>query len=351
MLDSVRKTAQQFNITGTISSLEELKRGHIHSTFVSSWTENGKVRRYIHQCINRNVFPDPPQVMRNIEKVTAHLRGKVGASKEIEILEIIQTKKGESYLIDERGEYWRTYKYIENTKVFDSCTDPAVAYEAARAFSLFVSLLTDLSTSELAVTIPDYHHAVKRLNVFKAALKNDQLSRASDIKEEVQFINEREGRIGSIANHIEAGRLPLRIMHYDTKINNVLFGMDVRAKAVVDLDLVMPGSILYDFGDLVRSAVSKSAEDEEDLSKVKFERSIYDALYRGYNEAGAGYLTDFERSLFPESARAVAFTLAVRFLTDYLCGDTYFKTSKPKHNLLRARTQLKLVEEIERELM
>jgi Ser/Thr protein kinase RdoA (MazF antagonist) len=348
-LEAARSVAPEFAIPGELAGVERLERGHIHETFVSTWHPGP--RRSLHQRLNTSVFGDVPGLMRNIEHVTRHLAGKLegaGGDVRARTLTLVPTRAGASFLADERGA-WRTYEFIEGTRTFDRATGPDQAHEAARCFGAFQAALIDLAPELLHETIPDFFSSPHRLRQFRAALGADAAGRAAGCQPEIRFVEERAGAFGVFAEHERAGRIPARVVHGDTKLNNVLFDeQGRRAVCIVDLDTCMRGWSLYDFGDLVRFTAATSREDERDPALFGIDRELYRALAAGYLEAAAGFLTELERGLLFDAARLVTLTVGTRFLTDHLAGDVYFRTRRPEHNLDRARVQLAMVAEMER---
>lgn len=357
-LDLARAVAPHFAIFGELIRIEPYHRGHIHDTFVSEWREDYGIRRYLHQRMNERVFEDISSLMHNVGVVTRHLQRKqmndpVGTA--FHTLELVMPREGGVYRQDESGA-WRTYRFIENTETFDLCREPARARDAAYAFGRFQAQLADLDPALLRETIPDFFSSPHRLRQFDQAFRSATPSRRSEAALAIEFVKTRRERFGVIEERQRAGAMPTRIVHGDTKLNNVLFDRDShRAVAIVDLDTCMPAWSLYDFGDLVRFTAATAAEDERDLSKVSMNLELYRALVAGYRESTRSFLTADEVELLPFSAQLVTLTVGTRFLTDYLNGDVYFKIdpSRPAHNLERARVQFAMVtamEGLEREM-
>ena len=346
----LRNAALRFAIDGDFLSIQPLTRGHIHDTFVSTWRRGGARRRFLHQRMNDRVFQDIPAVMHNIETVSRHLRQKMGSSSTLDgfrILDLVSTREDRSYLVDESGQ-WRTYSFIENTSSRDQCSKPEQAFEAARAFGWFASQLADLDATHLRETLPKFFSTPHRLQQFEDALGEDPRNRAVDCVPEIRFAQTRRETAFVVQNMLESGELPMRTVHGDTKLNNVLFCNDTdRALCIVDLDTCMPGYSLYDFGDLVRFTAATSAEDEQDLDKAGTDLDLYRQLVNGYLEGTRGALSKAEIELMPFAARLVTYTIGLRFLADHLAGDVYFKVHRPGHNLDRARVQFRMVEKME----
>lgn len=346
----LRDVVQQFAIEGSLVDVQPLQRGHIHDTFVSSWSRDGATVRFLHQRMNDKVFQDIPAVMHNIETVSRHLRGKMAGNRTLDgfrVLDLVNTKEDRSYLVCDAGQ-WRTYSFIENTLSYDHCKGPEQAFEAARAFGWFQSQLADLDAANLRETLPKFFSTPHRLQQFHDALEEDPRNRAADCIEDIQFANRRRDMAFVIDEKLKSGEIPMRTVHGDTKLNNVLFCNDSgRAQCIVDLDTCMPGYSLYDFGDLVRFTAATSAEDERDLSKVSTDLTLYRALVDGYLDGTRGALSKVEVELMPFAARLVTYTIGLRFLADHLAGDVYFKVGRENHNLDRARVQFRMVARME----
>jgi hypothetical protein len=349
----VRSVLGEFAIPGELLEVAPFERGHIHDTYVSTWRAGGAAARYIHQRINDRVFGDVPGLMHNIEAVTRHLAGKLGAAGGFQTLRLVPSRCGAAFLVAPSGP-WRTYHFIENSASFDVCESEEHAYRAARAFGEFQAHLIDLDLDGLRETIPHFFSSPHRMVQFRDALDSDPLARADAAETEVSFALERRPMVSVMAERMRAGAFPRRTVHGDTKLNNVLFDRTGgEAVCIVDLDTCMPAYSLYDFGDLVRFTAATSAEDERDLSLVGTDLDLYRALARGYLDGAGGFLTAEEVELMPFAARLVTFTIGLRFLTDHLAGDVYFKTTREGHNLDRARVQFGMVawmEAHEREL-
>lgn len=348
----VRAAAQLFAIDGQLTGVEPLQRGHIHDTFISSWTQEQGTRRFLHQRMNDKVFHDIPAVMHNIETVSRHLRGKMNGRRTLDgfqVLDLVPTRSKRSYLVDRAGQ-WRTYAFIEDASSRDHCDGPEQAFEAARAFGWFQMQLADLDAYHLRETLPRFFSTPYRLQQFEDALAEDPADRARDCVEEIRFAQTRRADAFVIDRLLRSGEIPTRTVHGDTKLNNVLFSNATqRALCIVDLDTCMPGYALYDFGDLVRFTAATSAEDERELDGVGTDLQLYRALVDGYLEGTRGSLTRLEMALMPFAARLVTYTIGLRFLADHLAGDVYFKVHRDDHNLDRARVQFRMVEQMERQ--
>ena len=342
----------QFAVQGSFISGEEIQSGHINSTYRVSYQQpDGSIRRYILQAINRHVFKDPYAVMRNVESVTRHINARVLRQKKDlggQTLNLFPARKGGSWVEDELGEVWRCYNHIEGCVTHEIIENSRQAYQAAHAFGAFQHLVSDLDTHSIVETIPDFHDTRKRFFRLLDVAAADPNQRLNSVRAEFDFIIKREPLTGILLDLAAAGEIPTRITHNDTKINNVMIDATTdEAVCVIDLDTVMPGLALYDFGDLVRSATSPAAEDERDLSKVQMQMPMFEALVEGYLGAAGGFLNKTEIAHLTLSGKLLALEVGIRFLTDHLEGDVYFKARRPDHNLDRCRTQLKLVESIE----
>ena len=347
ILDEVNAAVKCFNIPGKMLALHPFKVGHINETFVSVWLQDGCERRYLHQLVNNYVFRDIAGLMRNVEQVVAHIKEKTPTDPSA-TLTIIPTLEGKSFMRDPEGKHWRTYVYIENSITYEMCPGSREAYEAARAVGQFLSHLADLPPHNFCDTIPMFHHFPNRFKMLHKTIGKDVEHRMTGAQAEIDFALSREKGAGVIISKLGSGELPLRVTHNDLKLNNVLFDKaSGKGLCVVDLDTCMPGSSLYDFGDLVRSVGVSTKEDETDLSKVTVNLDFFKQLARGYVEATRGVLTQPEVSLMHIAPRLLALALGVRFLTDHLAGDIYFKIHHANHNLERARTQFKIVSEME----
>jgi len=351
---TLQEVSRQFHIYGEILHAETCKIGHINETYSATYSQGGATVRYIHQKINQSVFKDPLAVMENVMRVTGHLRAKLRAKGVRDItrraLTVVPARDGRPYFRNGSGEYWRTFVFVERACSYEAAQTPAQAEAAGRAFGTFQSLLVDLADGRLVETIPDFHNTRKRFAALQAAVEADHCGRVQHARREIDFALAREPIVGVLLEAHRRGEIPERITHNDTKFNNVMLdtqtGEDL---CVVDLDTVMPGLVLYDFGDMVRTTTSPTLEDETDLAKVRMEMRMFEALARGYVAAAGSFLTPAEKSYLAFSGKLITFTIGLRFLTDFLSGDTYFRVHRAGHNLDRCRTQFKLVECIEKE--
>ena len=344
--DRVRAVARQFQIEGEFLEAQPFGSGHINDTYRVRFYSGDKSHFHILQRINRNIFKNPDALMLNIQRVTAHLSAQVAnqPDRERRVLRLIPTCTGKAWHVDEVGDYWRAYYYISNARTYDTVENTDQAFQAARAFGRFQDLLATLPSPRLHDTIPDFHNTPKRYEALLAAISSDTANRAALVGPEIKFALAHQG----ITNTLIEARLPERVTHNDTKFNNVMLD-DATGQGicVVDLDTVMPGLAPCDFGDMVRTTTSPTEEDEQDLSKVTMQFPMFEALVRGYLSSAGGFLSKDERKLLAFSGKLITFEIGIRFLTDHLSGDTYFKIHREGHNLDRCRTQFKLLQSIE----
>ncbi len=345
------RITEYYGFGGRLKEAAPFGNGHINDTVLLTYEEDGRESRYVLQRINKYVFHHPDELMENGVGVTAHLRKKVaeaGGDPEREVLRFVPARNGKYYYLDDAEDYWRISKYIENTLSRDTASSPDDLYETGLAFGHFQSLLADYPAQTLYDTIPGFHDTRSRFARFRTVLEKDPFSRAASCPEEIAFILEREKLARYSMDSYDRGEIPLRVTHNDTKLNNLLIDRDTgRAICVIDLDTVMPGFTMNDFGDAIRSGAITAEEDEPDLSKVHCDLKLYEAFTKGFIEGCAGNLTPHEIEILPMGALGITYEQALRFLTDYLEGDPYFKTAYPDHNLVRTRTQVKMVLEME----
>lgn len=338
---NVNEILKQFAVKAKV---EPYGNGHINDTYCSAYP------RYILQRINTGIFKNPDELMENIENVTAFLRKKIvenGGNPERETLTVIKTVDGKNcYKFDENNVF-RMYLFVEDSKSIESSKTPEDLYEAGVGFGRFQRMLSDYPADTLHESIKDFHHTPKRVEALKQAIVENKAGRAESVKAEIEFALEQSVWADKVINGIGDGLIPLRVTHNDTKINNILFDQKTgKAVCVIDLDTVMPGSMLYDFGDALRMGGSTGAEDETDLDKVWFDETAFEAFAKGYLSEMKDDLTEAELELLPFSVKLLTYECGIRFLTDYLNGDTYFKIHREHHNLDRARNQFKLVADI-----
>ena len=319
--------------------------GHINDTYLTS------SKQFILQKINTNIFKDYERLMGNIDGVTSFLKEKIvaaGGNPERETLTVVKTKDGKNFYKTEDGDVYRMYIYIADSVSVTNVTDPEQLYHAGKAFGKFQYMLADYPAAELFEVIPDFHNTRTRFEALKEAINNDIAGRKHLVEKEIEFALSQEYYIDTVVDGLASGELPLRVTHNDTKINNVLFDKDSNeGVCVIDLDTVMPGSLLYDFGDALRAGATTGAEDETDLSKVWFDIYAFKNFAKGFLEYTNESMTEREAELLPLSAKLLTYECGIRFLTDYLNGDTYFKIHREHHNLDRARNQFKLVQDME----
>jgi Phosphotransferase enzyme family len=343
----ISELAGHFALAGDLVQVSEIHAGHINSTWKLLCENSSGPGSYVLQKINSHVFPDPHAVMGNVERVLNHLANQPGSDGKRH-LHLIPTHQGGSCMMAPDGEVWRCYNFIEGCVTYDVVENPRQAWQAAYAFGAFQRQLSDLPAASLVETIPYFHDTPRRYRQLLEMAERDPHGRLNEVRPEMDFIAARSSTLGVVVDGLSSGSIPLRITHNDTKINNVMMDAATdEAVCVIDLDTVMPGSVLYDFGDLVRTAVSPASEDEVDLSKVVVRPEILRALHEGYLEATGDILTAREKELLPVAGPLIATELAIRFLTDYLDGDLYFKTKRPRQNLDRCRNQLRLAQLLE----
>ncbi len=348
MTPDLREIGKHFEIPGDFLEAVPLGAGHINDTFLASYNFEGAAFRYTQQRINTNIFDDTDAVMENIARVTEHLAARLEAAGVADIgrraVAVVPATDGTPCYHDPGGNCWRTYRFIEGARTSETIASKAEAYAAAKMFGEFQKLLADLPPPRLHETIPDFHNTPKRYHALVAAIEADTCNRATAAREEIEFALNNCASAGLLLDAHARGDITERITHNDTKINNILFDEETNeALCVIDLDTVMPGLGLYDFGDLVRTSTSPAAEDEQDLTKVNMQLPLFDALVHGYLDATAEVLTEVEEDLLPDSGRPITLETGIRFLTDHLAGDAYFKTHRPNHNLDRCRTQFALI--------
>ena len=350
---SLEDAVYAFGFGPQCSYVKPFGEGHINETYAvyMPGTEGTDVPRYVLQRVNIHVFKNPAQVMENIFSVTEYLREvirKEGGDLDRETLSYIKTKSGDTYFEDADGQPWRCLHYVPNSICHQTVEEPQQFYQSARSFGHFLKQLGDYPAERLYETIPRFHDTVKRFQDFSEAVRKDVKNRAGQCREEIDFALAREADCGVLMNQLQEGVLPLRVTHNDTKLNNILFDADTdQGLCIIDLDTIMPGLAANDFGDSIRFGASTAEEDEPDLSKVHFDIHLYELYVKGYLEMAREVLTPAEIDSLPWGARLMTLECGMRFLADYLQGDVYFKTAYPEHNLVRARTQFRLVKEME----
>ncbi len=350
MKPDLRGLFGSFLAEGSFEKAETFGSGHIHDTFLITTKEKEK-DDYILQRLNSNIFRRIPELQENIERVTNHIRGKLlnipGADLKRECVNMIRARNGKSWITDEEGNSWRLLVFITNHRSYDIVDSPALAYEGGRAVGRFQAMLADMPEPPLHETIPDFHNTEKRLEWFWNAVALDKVKRAAKLESEIEFVRERAETMTVIRRLGSEGSIPLRITHNDTKFNNILLDENDRALCIIDLDTVMPGYVHYDFGDAIRTAANVAAEDEQDLSRIRMDINLFKAYAEGYLSETRDTLNAVEKEYLAFAPILITFVQAVRFLTDYLDGDNYYRIHHEHHNLQRTRAQIRLVESME----
>ena len=351
MSPDIKKLFSCFRAEGTFLSGESFGPGHIHDTYRITTAEKG-CDDYILQRLNNKVFKDIPRLQENMERVTSHLRMKItaieGSDIKRECLTLIPSRSsGYSWHADDEGNFWRMFIFISDHRSYEQVDSLHKAREGGRAIGRFQAMLADLPGEPLHETIPDFHDIRKRLDTFHRVIEKDPAGRVSGTAEEISEILRREEEMKIILRLGDEGKIPLRITHNDTKFNNILFDSNDKALCLIDLDTVMPGYVHYDFGDAIRTASNRVAEDCADLSQVSMNIGIYEAYAQGYLAETAGTLNDTEKKYLPFAPKLLTYIMATRFFTDYLDGDTYYKIRYPGHNLQRNRNQIALLKSME----
>ena len=343
---------RHFSFEGKVVEIKPFGLGHINDTFIVSCKgQNGVLIKYILQRINTNVFKTPEKLMENIKNVTSYLNKKIvsrGGDPDRETLNIIRTVDGEIFYKDLSGDYWRSYKFIEGARTYQVVENLKHFYNAGKAIGNFEELLEDYPANQLFETIPDFHNTKKRYQDFLDALAKNVMDRAKDVQAEIDFVLARVSEVPILVDLLENGKLPLRVTHNDTKFNNVMID-DITGEGIciIDLDTIMPGLSLYDFGDSIRSGANPAEEDEVDLSKVFMDLELFEHFTKGFLEGTNDLLTQLELKYLPFSAKLMTLECGMRFLADHLSGDVYYKIHRENHNLDRARTQFKMVKDME----
>ena len=340
-----------FPVPGALATIEKFGSGLINDTYLCTFRDNDEIRRYVLQRINVAVFKRPADVMENVEVVTRHIAARLRAEGVADPYAVtpalIHARSGRSHHVDGSGSCWRVFHFIEDGMVFDQVKDVHHAHEIGRGLGRFQSLVADLAPSRLHDTIPGFHHTPRYLEEYDNAVMRDAGGRAAGAGAEREFVSRRRSLAPMLTEPMDSGQLPLRVVHNDPKVNNVMVRRDTgEALCMLDLDTVKPGIVHFDFGDCVRSVANPAGEDGH-LDQVTFDLPLFQAVTRGYLSEASSFLTRKEVDLLPLSVRVITFELGLRFFTDYLSGDLYFKVAYPEHNLHRARVQFKLLERIE----
>ena len=351
---NIENIVSQFCIEGNVVEHVPFGNGHINITKLVTVKNGDENVQYVLQRINKNVFKNPDQLMENYVGVTKFIRKKIeemGGDPLREVINAIPAKTGKPYIIDEEGEYWRLLVYVTDSMSYDKVERPEQFYDSAGSFGDFQYMLRDYPAETLHETIVNFHNTPDRFRQLSEAIANDAKGRLKEVEAEVAFAREREAFAHTLEDAHKAGRLPLRVTHNDTKLNNILFDTNNgKALCVVDLDTIMPGYSVNDFGDSIRFGATTALEDETDLSLVNFDISLYELYVKGFIEGAKGGLTEGELEMLPIGAIMMTFECGMRFLADYLNGDTYFRIHRPSHNLDRCRNQFKLVADMEKHL-
>lgn len=352
--NKVHEAIDGFKLPGELKECIRYGSGHINDTYRLTYETPQGTKRYILQRMSTSIFKKPLELMENVSGVTAWLRKKIienGGDPERETLTLVKSNDGLPYFVDSTGEYWRVYLFIEGATCYDAVKDDNDFYQSAVAFGHFQRLLADYPAETLHETIKDFHNTPDRLEKFKKAVAEDICGRAASVQKEIDFILEREELTHALYDLQLDGRLPLRVTHNDTKLNNIMIDDETgKAICVIDLDTVMPGLTANDFGDSIRFGASTALEDEQDLSKVSCDLHLFDVYARGFIEGCGGALTDLEIDMLPMGAILMTFETGIRFLTDHLEGDHYYHIHREGHNLDRCRTQLTLVKDMQEKL-
>lgn len=351
MKQGQREAIESYQFAGELVDVRPYGSGHINDTYLVVLKENDSEKKVILQRMNKNIFTKPVELMENVLGVTSYLRERIienGGNPERETLNVIPTAEGKAYFVDSEGEYWRAYKFITGATSYDAVETPEDFYQSAVSFGNFQRLLAEYPAETLHETIEGFHDTKARFAVFKKAVEEDVCGRAASVQKEIDFVLAHEDVANVFGDMLAQGELPLRVTHNDTKLNNIMIDDETRKGiCVIDLDTVMPGLAMNDFGDSIRFGASTAAEDEQDLSKVSCDMGLFEIYTKGYIEGCGGRLTQKEIEMLPMGAKVMTFECGMRFLTDYLEGDHYFKVHREGHNLDRCRTQFKLVEDME----
>lgn len=347
----IEEAIAAFNLEGKLMDAKPYGNGHINDTFLLTCETQKGSRRYILQRMNHSIFKNPQQLMENVVNVTEYLReviGGQGGDPDRETLNVVKTRDGANYYEDSSHNFWRVFLYIESTICLEQVESAKDFYDSAVAFGNFQRMLADYPAAELHETIPNFHNTPSRFRDFQKAVQEDKAGKAENAMQEIAFAMEREKDTSVLLDLLAKGELPLRVTHNDTKLNNILFDADTKkALCIIDLDTVMPGLSHYDFGDSIRFGASTGAEDEKDLSKIQLDLELFETFTKGFLEGCKGSLTEKEIEMLPMGAKLMTYECGIRFLADYLKGDVYFKIHREGHNLDRARTQFKLVADME----
>jgi len=349
-INNINEIVSNFRIEGSFSSSSVIGSGHINDSYLIT-TKPDSAPDYVLQRINHQIFKDITGLMKNVLIVTRHIESKITsgdpAAKGLSALQLILTNENKYYYKDEEGNFWRLYNFLSGAKSYDIVDSPLMAYEGGRAFGLFQYLTADIPGESLSETIPHFHDIIIRLQTFRNIVKQNPMNRVKDVFTEIDFVEQRAEEMQTILRLGESGEIPVRVTHNDTKFNNILFDENNKAICIVDLDTVMPGYVLYDFGDAIRTGANSAAEDENDLSKVNIDLDLFEAYTRGFLSVASRFLNKTEKEYLAFSAKFMTFIIGLRFLTDHIDGDHYFRINFENHNLQRARAQFRLLESME----
>jgi hypothetical protein len=349
---NLKEVFEYFTAEGTFLTGEPYGSGHIHDTFRIETKEADK-DNYILQRLNNKIFKNIPELQNNIERVTVHLRNKLsavpGSNIKRECLILIPAHDGKSWICDKAGNYWRMYIFISNHRSYNIVDSPDKAFEGGKAIGRFQAMLSDMPGDPLFETIPSFHDIEKRLQTFNLKIKENPVGRVGSVSKEIDDVLQRAEEMKTILKLGREGKIPLRITHNDTKFNNILLDENDKALCVIDLDTVMPGYVHYDFGDSIRTVANTASEDEKDLSKIKMDINLFKAYAEGYLSETGKTLNDVEKEYLAFAPKLITYTIGVRFLTDFIDGDNYFKIHHELHNIQRARAQLQLVKSMEKQ--
>ena len=353
-INELQNIAEQFAIRGDITSITQINKGYINRTYkVETLSDTGNVHKYTLQRINTKVFPDVDALMDNFKLTTDHLHGRLmlaGRRKKGCVQTVRSTKDGRSYLRDDSG-CWRMLTHFDDVYSLDIPDSPETFYHTGRAFGSFMKEMADIDVADVKEVIPNFHNTKSRYQDLEAAIARDPKGRVKNVQKEIEFVRQRADRYGIISDALESGKIPTRICHNDCNLNNILFDNETHLPvAIIDLDTVMPSSPLYDYGDSMRIGTNTATDDEKDLSKVSCDLNLYEQYARGYLETCGSVLTQEELALLPYASLIITAEDGIRFLMDHINGDTYYNIYYPGQNLDRARTQLKLVEDMEQKL-
>lgn len=348
-----KKIVGSFAIDGELMRCERYGEGHINETYLAEVNEGGKTVNYIVQKINSNLFKNVDKLMNNIRLVTEFNREEIrrrGGNPDRESLSLVYTKTGAPYIYDEEsGGYFRIYIFITDAVAYQVVEKPEHFYQSAVAFGDFANLLAQFDATQLYEVLPDFHNTAKRFRDFENSLNADKLGRAKDVRKEIDFVLKRKDYCSRIVDLLKSGKMPTKVTHNDTKLNNVMLDAKTgKYVAVIDLDTIMAGSICYDFGDSIRFGCNPAAEDEPDLGKVNFSIELFETYVKGYLTALGGSVTAVEKENLAFGAILMTYECGMRFLADYLDGDVYFRTHRAGQNVDRCRTQFKLIEDMEK---